>query len=193
MNGFPRLVHRCLCFLVALGCVAVPAAAVDNVTVAVTVTVGYDIAAHFGTSTGASPQTSQTWAIGTITRNGVYLSDTHGTIPGQEYIQNESNYWVDIEASCGNSFSWTVGSAVGTNVFKMEGRVNGGLHSNAYVSLHTAVTDFVNNLGAKNLVGATDSCARMLLRLSAPSNITQGAGFQQSVTVTYTVSVDNGD
>ncbi len=174
---------------------AVPTPESATVTVAVTMVVGYNINIHFGNIDGSNPQLTQAWAVGTIVRNGVYVSNVDGSYPLQEYIQNESNYWVDISVSCSNSYSWTVGPNVGTNIFKMEARVNGGLHSNAYVSVDTPVFDHINNLASTGLLGPghVDAAARILLRLSAPSDITRGAGLQQSITVTYTASADNGD
>jgi len=163
------------------------AAATQDRTVTVTLTIAADISVVWCDNTGASDiTTAQSWALGSVALAAAYISDTQGTPPVRRYIQNLSNAAVDIAAVCSSSTSWSVvdiASIGSANQFAMESNHTAG----AYRTLHASYADFIGNL-ANNAVSG-----QILLRITTPTTITLGGGLTQTITVTYTATADNGD
>lgn len=163
------------------------AAATQDLTVTVTLTIAADISVVWTDAPGTDDvTTAQTWALGSVALATPYLSSTQGTIPVRRYIQNLSNASVDIAVVCSNSTSWSVvavGALGSANQFAMESNHTAG----AYSSLHASVTDFIDDLANNALSG------QILLRMTTPTSITLGGGLTQTITVTYTATADNGD
>lgn len=166
-------------------------AAVDDLTVSVTMTIAATLDIRWCASDGTGESTAaQSWALGTIALSSVNQSNgasPEGTQPTLRYIENFSNCTVDISAECSDTASWTAESAAGANQFKMEANLANG----AYTTLDpVAVDDFIELAEhATNTVRSSE----IGLQFTAPSSITLGAGVTQTITVTFTATADTGD
>lgn len=165
------------------------AAATQDMTVNVTLTIDANILVYWSDSAGTvgtQTTSAQAWSMGSgIALNTVYETTATGgatpqpTVPGLQYIKNISNCAVDIAAKCGNSTHWNVGPTAANNTFEMS--VNQAL--GAYTALSTTLSAaWISNLtngSVSSLIG---------LRLKTPTAITLGGGRQQTIVVTFTAS-----
>lgn len=170
-------------------------AADTDVAVTVTLTIAADIQIVWCDNLGANQDdANQTWSLGAVSLSTTYDTDTgDGTnatggggasAPAVNYLRNIGNTTVDVDISCDDTgTSWSSAAAAGANAFLMESDPG----SASYTALNVTHSDAIDALPND---GATFA-GPIYLRLSTPSSITVGGGVSQTITVTYTASLDN--
>lgn len=192
-----RLINSCLIAMVAIIVGAPRASAADTLQVQITFTIPAVISVEWaGGYTGTA---AAVWAVGTVALNTEYntLTPTHGT--GGTWtddlrITNTStatNTAVDIDLILAlPAAGWTAAGAPAANEFEVRAKESDGSATLAELQAGSVITT-VNTANFINALAVSGTTQEIDFLFHTPLSISSNAGVAQTITLTFTASVDN--
>ena len=162
--------------------------AATSVDLTITLTIDHEVSIAWSNNDGSTIQTSaESWAIGSVSLDSLYVSTSDGTGPTLRYLSNESRTGLvqDVDISVSSSTDgWTIGASRGTDQFTVEVATDGS----TWTHLDSGADDYIANLAA-----GAQMAADLEFRLGTPNALTTGVGSAQTITITFTAEDGTSD